>query len=784
MTKIRFSGFPEGAQVTLSALKGGVSRGPLTVSAWKQAASSDITFQVFSLHGNGASGPLGGKEIAEGDLIEMVAPGGLSLYIDNVENAALSDARRLHFETDFGERYDAEFLTHSHLPSDVIAAGGTLDNTGAQMGVYPGYVCGHAFRGTDMSGNQQLTADYNADAGPIGTCDRTVTVTVDDGVNSGSMSFTVRLVHPERYYTDTGGDTYATGDGGNRRGIVYVSTGTDFTGAPTGANIYHATVSDGVIYSDSFYGSVPANMTVTDTSDGSSVTTWGWTSGMFRTMAVFFKGGETFYPQSQEVPGTYNSMFGSWGTGRAIFSGVNLQTWASGNGSVMFNVTDANRSGWRFDNIDFHMSDYDVSDQTWREWWNILKYSSKSGTISGNSQNVFSSGWNGTVLTDGAGYTQVIQDDGVDTLLVRQIVNNSNIDTSSATETTFAAGATLEDVNNASNTVTLTATTAEWRQDRPNKTPAACIAIKRDLAGGDAENVLIDRCIIRGARTAISDTHQWTTLSDTLIRDYWDYGVQGYESECNVHNAVVVVQPSSYRGVARYTGAANSSLKNLFNAVREDDFSEPMLNVPSHSPMRLDKQTAFAQYKTVVHATGGHTLNANLHAPSMRFISNPSGSLQNYSYMHGCVYSGGGYIKATSLAPNNDTCRAWVFSECWLRGDYNTSYGADRSLIEVGPTGIAFKDCKIGWPSAVTDMAVATGDLSFIDFQDYTLTEDPAGAKDSFVENCTLEYQASGVMHTNLTGLDTSHANGAVVSYSGNTFDIDETQFGNVSAFQ
>jgi hypothetical protein len=54
MTKIRFSGFPEDSTVTLSASKGGVTKGPVSISAWQrepvveQATPAAMTIRVFN----------------------------------------------------------------------------------------------------------------------------------------------------------------------------------------------------------------------------------------------------------------------------------------------------------------------------------------------------------------------------------------------------------------------------------------------------------------------------------------------------------------------------------------------------------------------------------------------------------------------------------------------------------------------------------------------------------------------------------------------------------------
>jgi len=354
------------------------------------AVSSTATFSIYSVHGDGAKSPLDladrdSYEVSDGQLIHMVAPGNLSLYIHNVSGLAETDLRKINFEVDYGERWDAQFLTDPHLPAGFT----TPAPDGATMGLYPGFVSGHAMRGTDMLGNQVLTADYNGDAGPIGTKDNTVTVTVSDNSgNSASMSFTVRLIHPLRYYAE-GGATYPRGYRGgreqNRLGVIYVSRDGDFTGCPTGPNIYHHTLPSGIIRKQAtFYALYPGNREageeIRDTETDTLISDYPFI-GNGPSTAIYFKAGETYVGDEELGFGTFNEtncLVGSWGTDattgdRAIFSGEPRQRWYPTPLAFMGSNAVNTYRGLRFQNILFHFSDYDPSDATWTEWWNIIK---------------------------------------------------------------------------------------------------------------------------------------------------------------------------------------------------------------------------------------------------------------------------------------------------------------------------------------------------------------------------------------------------------------------------
>jgi len=763
---------------------------PITLTT-SLASSGTATFKVYSLHGHGSAGPspFGGQEIADGDLIEMVAPGTLSLYYDNVSGLSESDLRKLTFTTDYGERYDAQFLTHSYLPTGFTTR---ADSGAPTLGLVPGYISGHVHLGTDMSGNQVLNKDYTGGPGPTGTMDLTVTCTVSDGSNSGSIEFTVRLVDPVRWYTDKTKSTYGlsanqntTVDVGNRRGVIYCSRTDDFTGAPTGPDIYHmhiadGNLADGIFTSNTFwvssktiYDSNEAGYDPTNPSGtGTNIGNFSWSTSSNSSYAVFLKGGETYFAIGDNMfkfAGELNSLLGSWGTGRATLDCTGYaDSWSSGN--VVFTLNDTGFLGNRFWNIDFYCSDYDNSDVTWREWWNILKYASKTGTISENTNIDF----NGTVLTNGSGvYTQVIQDDGVDTLLVRQIVDSSDVNDGSANDATFSAGDVLEDVSNAANTVTLTATTIGWRQDRTRRVPPTLFRMPSNPDG-----MAMAGCIIRGPAFGINGWSTWGLISDTLIRDYWNYAMSG-GAFMEVHNGVVMVQPSSHQGDVSDFGVIVADKRNNLNQVRQDTPNVPVDNNIRHSCTRMTDITGFAQYKCGSHSYGGH---GSIPQPAHRTWTNANTSEDGhtYVYQHGCFYSGGARPFQIYAFGPPFTPKAWVLEDCWFRGDFCTQ---EATPILIQPSNTAIKGCRIGWPSGVTIDNGDRGTLSFVSFGPDN--ETVAGRDDSavtpFVEDCLFEYLAN-TSHTTLGNNDTTLRAITDIPYSGSTYDIDYTKFTNVGS--
>lgn len=588
MTKVRFSGFPTGSTVTISALKGSVSRGPVTVSAWKQTTppSGDASFDVFSYYGDdsaAAAAPWNIPRVTDGALIELPNHTGLNLVIDNFDGFAVTDPRKLFIETDFGERYDAQHLQHPYLRAGFT----TLDPSGPRMGVYPGYVCGHAFRGTDMSGNQELSPDFAGDDGPIGTCDRTVTVTVTDGITTAQMSFTVRLVHPLRYYTDTGETptTYALNDPGWRRGCIFVSRDSnDFTDAPSGPNIFHYTIPDGTLeartFVQEFGDGPPLPKDIIDSETGLPVSDWSWrhNSGEAR-FAIFLREGQTFYPDRYQASPTNTIdwrlpqgngdriLVSSWGPtgGKATISGERLQRWGTNGGDLFRDPNKKGFTGLKFHNVHWHLSDFDQTDPEWREWWNVIKYDTKVGHIQPTTSAAV---YNGDILTNGSAYTQVITDDEAGTLICRQIVTGTDPANraESGEPATFADGDTLEVVGRPGNSVRFIA--AGSRQDRTRKTPPNGIGTSAggggDPAAGGYACVTLDNVTFQGARVSFVVGY-WSTFSDILCTNATNYIVSGDSAYGHVYNGVVGAVPPSLTKTPRETGAGVHPLRNEFS---------------------------------------------------------------------------------------------------------------------------------------------------------------------------------------------------------------------------
>jgi len=755
MTKVRFSGFPAGEQVTISASKDGVSRGPLTVSAWKQSDAS-ASFNVHSVIGDDSSTVIMGiNRLTPGSLIEMVAPGGLFLVIDGFEGFSTNDPRRLTITTDFGERYDAQHLEHPHLPTGFT----TRDPTGAQMGIYPGF-------GTDMSGNQQLTEDYDADAGPIGTCDRTVTCTVSDGTISAQQTFTVRLIHPYRYYTDTDGLTYATADGGGRTGCLFVSRDGDFTGAPPEDNangIHYQTIADGDLTQTIF---APR------------------TNGV---CGIFLKAGQTFTPIEEfGYYGSGASMLNSFGTangGMAILSAEKRNAW--GIDRTFFREQSSGYRPYRFANIEFFGSDYDVSDVTWREWWNELNYTGKQGTITENTATLVDPGsnYNGAILTnaDNSAYVQVIRDDdngdGTGTLICRQVVTGSSAQ--AGDQAYFADGETLTDVSDPANSVVFDA--AGSRQDRTRKIPGG-----KMIWTGDSRGVLMDNCVFKGGSGSVGTAPKWSVFSDILVTDYWNYGFGETEPRGHVLNGVVVAQPSNYQGeIAYFSSSAVDGNRNILNSTRSDIPNQPVENNIRHSAWRFGFTAALGMYKCISHSYGGH---GSLHQPGLRIPTSAGAEGLNYMHFHGCAFSGGHIPFQIQSPPRSDTPpytpRGIKIDECWARADF--SHG-EAYLFYSQYTNVGINDTLFSWPAGVT-ISKNGGDLKFIEWGDgggYPYVESPdVNAVPPYVENCQFEYLSNNSFNAML-GFDTEmRENGAnFITYSGNTVNIDETKFNSIASF-
>jgi len=143
--KIRFRGFPEGEQVLLSASQGGISRGPVSVSAWKSAPSSVSASIERHPTGN-------------------VLPGEVVLfYVTGTSGFTGSDEyEELDFEWDFGDS-GSTYTVAQDLPS-------------SDRNTDYGRVVSHAYTTT---GAKTVTVTMRDHAtGQVGTA--TIPVTVDD----------------------------------------------------------------------------------------------------------------------------------------------------------------------------------------------------------------------------------------------------------------------------------------------------------------------------------------------------------------------------------------------------------------------------------------------------------------------------------------------------------------------------------------------------------------------------------------------------------------------------
>lgn len=763
MTKIRFQGFPEGSTVSLSVTQGGVTRGPLTVSAWKQSLpqpSGNVTFKVYSPQGTDETdtSALASRRIHQGDVIEMPAPGSLSLIYRDITGTSTSDQRRLTFLTDFGERYDAQHLTHEYLPADVRAAGGTLDPTGAQLGIYPGYVCGHAFRGVDMSGNSILTPDTINPDGPVGTVDKTVTCTVSDGVNTGVLTFTVRLIHPLRYYRDVNGATYAPALGGNRGGVYYVTTDGNFTGAPAAiggaGGIYHKTLSGG-----------------------------NWENADFdrtKQIAIFFKGGQTFYPTERlRIQGAGASMMASWGTGKAIISGAKQSLFTNVPQELFWDGLGPSEVAplrpYRVSNLDFHGSDYDVSDPEWREWWNVLNYTGKtfSGKFVENTQGnlnptVDGAPINGELLTGnavegGTANTRIIRDDdngdGTGTLITRQIAFQGE-------PRTFADGETLTGVSGS-----ITFVAAGSRQDRTKKCPPVCFFIVPGTA--NFVGFMIDDCTFRGFAQAYAGYNRWPLISDTLVRDWWNYGIGETVSEGMVINGTCVALPSSYQGeISTFSESSVDPNRNTFNSVRTDNPTTPVPNNVRHAALRVQGGRQVGLYKLVGHNYGGHggSHQSFIRGPALTYTAEGTAEV----YQHGCTYSGGGGFGPE--AENAATPRAYVMDQCWLRADFCTSFDM---MLRMPVTNVGIRNSKFEWPEGNVIGGGRPFGLIRWDGDTPSPTTDANWVR-CFVEDCEFIYR-SGNTWTQLLPFDTTiRGITDMCRYVGNTVTVaDPAKFNN-----
>ncbi len=761
MTRIKFAGFQPYATVTMSAQQAGLTRGPVTVSAWKasQIVSDAGTFRVRTSIVDETW-----MEVSNGDVIETVAPGRVRVWVDGFVDWADDDPRNIWVDVDYGERYDFQHTDHADLPAPNVLR----RLAGTQAGYYPGILSGHAMRGTDMSGNQVLTATYDPGNGaPLGTLDQTVTVTVTDGLATNTLTFIVRLVHPDVYYEDRAKIIFTGGLEPQRYGTVYVSTDGDFTDAPAARSstplkggIFHITYANGEFSSADLRTKIGLP--------------WGDENTSTR---VLFKAGQVFKPTTMLNP-TYigvNGTLATWyhngtgGTAKATLSAEKLQSFdpkASVNliGSNFFQF-----SGARFVDLKLHVSDYDTSDVTWREWWNIINYTGKTGPLAQNIQgNLSAGGYNGETLTNGNGvYTQVISDDGVGTLICRQVVDTANVDDAAAEQAFFNDGDTL---TGQSTGETMTFVAAGSRQDRTRKIPGKGINL------ASAKGLLVQGVEIIGAETGISGMGVGAHVSDTLIKNFWNYGMQqtGGDRTSTSEAGNVTVQPLSYEGTPRdFGGATVSGNRNYFNAMM--DAASLATNDISHACRRFAFIDEYSNHYCFSHTYGGH---GGGHQPAYRMATGgPSAEKEITAQFYGGGVSGGGTQITFSLAGGGSipyTPNVIRVEAMHLRGNHSTTQTNFISIY----TNYALRNSILDRPAGFG--AWPQKDIQWLAHPETAYSPDPdINAVSPIVEFCTMIAKLNTSPASTVSGPDPD-LRGTPIIYRNNAYIVDQAVMGTV----
>jgi len=744
-----------------------------------------------------------------------------------------ADVRKLFIEIDYGERWDAEhIIDHPYMPPGV----NTRDPDGATMGRYRGHLAGHVFRGTDMTGNQVLTKDYDQGTGlPVGTKDTTVTVTVSDGINTATKTFTVRLSHFLRYYTDTGQTTYGvnsyrgTGASANvevRRGVIYVSADGDFTGAEIGPNIYHFHVptTSNLRNFGTFYGmgrnlTAAYGETLRNTANATQIiggvacdaggtpvptlTDWPW-NGNGPTYAVLFKSGPgNVYHINQDglwtdrlAPGA-NSLFMSWGGGRAEISCDAVRRWGKSNQTAIKTLTYDKYFGIKFHNLLFKQSDLDVTDPEQRIWWNVLYYENKVGSFNENNvDSLLNFWWDSELIRNPGGtkWTQIISDwpDASDPtrgyLIVRQVLDQEQLDFDEAigaTEVEFTDGEQL--VGNTSGATATFVQAPAWgtvndlrgvdatsRQGRPNRTYTAFWG---GAAGTNSPGVIggvFDKCIVKGFRTVWSAPGSWFFRSDTAAIDIYDYSHFG-RSHCLFDSAYLTANPYKANpdpdNYVKDVNAPSSDNKQIWNSNKDNLPGIPTKNGVSHSCVRHQEMSSWAQHKCSSHWYGGHlgltdfsidggsgwgqSFSSGFEQPGYRMaavdapevVDNPGRLNVNLS---GCVYCGGGLV--FQWFDDNVFTRPphWlVYDNCIIHAGRGSG-----NLLNFGHSRSAFKNCEIGFPSYLDLLPRGTnltgGTVFHIAWTNGDVGLDPAPwlpdlTPVAFVDNCDFIYSSGNM---------------------------------------
>jgi len=660
------------------------------------------------------------QPVSEGEILEGVAPGRIQVEVTNFAGWATDDKRMLYIETDMGERYPLESHNDPDLPPiNVLRRPG-----GSTAGLYPGTICGHSMRGTDMSGNQLLTPTYTGGPGPTGTIDQTVEVYVSDGISSATLTFTVRIMHADLYYMDADKTFAPLAAEAARTGIVYIGPDADFSWAPpeqaptaTEGGVWHKTADD-----TGLAGGFNKSTFQDDTK-------WGST---FDSLLFYFKAGATFYFTSDDAVSNrgINNMMrtyfhgGAGGTERAKFSGRAAHGWSSVPLSRGFWRDNGTRyQGWKVIDIDFHISDYRVDDAEWREWWNIINISGLSGgpLIEHDGSTILNNGWLGEFLTDGAGnYTQIVKVEG-NTLYCRHVATSLSpgftMADYEANETIavgdddlrgppgpgFADQATLTGMTSGA---TMTFEAAGSRQDRPKRTPANLFGFIPKLHG-----FLFDNVLQQGAASFSGTMSQGTVFSDTVIKNNWNYGFSNtfdttFPTRISA-SGLVVIQPWGYDGSVRtFIGTTKSPDRNTFNVI--DSNNDLVPNNVSHSATRFSYIEHLSLHYCQFRWFGGHSQSTTTgHQPLLRLCTNGSideGRVKVQFY--GCGFLGGNSQVQFGLANsgpdiNTATPDHIRIERCHIKSAYTSDINAP---INSNMTNFVVRNCLIDATDTVNNV--------------------------------------------------------------------------------
>lgn len=706
--------------------------------------------------------------VSDGDMIETVAPGRIRVWVDNFAGWANNDPREILVDVDYGERYDLRYTDHVDLPDTNVLR----RLSGTQAGYYPGVLSGHSMRGTDIAGNQVLTSVHDQGGGaPIGTLDQTVTVRVSDGLAVDTISFTVRLIHPDVYYADRLKTLYPTAPEPERYGTVYISRDGDFSDAPDAraaaaslGGIFHLTIADGEFSTNQLRTLIGLK----------------WYNETSATR-VLFKAGETFYPVNAVDPISVgiNGQLGTWyhtdagGDDDAILDAARLATFNPGGTASLLRSNSFVYTGVRITNLVLQVSDYDVSDETWREWWNVVRYTNKVGTVTENSQDDLNGGsYNGETLSNGNGiYTQVVSDDGAGTLICRQVVDTADVDDGAAEQAYFVDGDTLTGQTGGA-TMTFVATGS--RQDRTRKCSGAGIYLI------NMKGLLLDGVQIFGAETGIAGLGVNSVLVDVLIKNYWNYGAQvtggGAETSWS-EVGVVTVQPLSYEGTPRdFGGASVSGNRNYFNAMI--DGTDLATNDISHAHRRFTIISEYSAHYCFASTYGGH---GGGHQPMHRLSTGGAEAEGDLTVQfYGCGYSGGNsQIQFSSLGSAYPPFTPAVIrvENCHL----HATFASGGSNINVFYTNYILRNCLLDQPTpaySVSDRAISwVGAASEASYN----TDPDENAVQPIIEFCTLTGLINSTPDSSIASLITS-VRAVPVVFRNNAFVINQSLFDSISA--